>query len=54
LQKRRDTGDLVKLAGVIAIIAVMSTVVAASFIVRASTVSIMPDWSERQLAGMGR
>ena len=50
MQKLRDTGDLVKLVGLIAIITVMSTVVATSFIARASTVSIMPDWSERQLA----
>ncbi len=53
MQKRRDTGDLVKLAGVIAIVTVISTVVAASFVARA-TVSIMPDWSERQLVEMGR
>ena len=38
--------------GVMAIIAVMSTVFAASFIVRSVEVSIMPDWSERQLAAM--
>jgi hypothetical protein len=44
------TGDLVKFAGIIAIIAVMSTVVVASLVSRSSVVAVMPDWSERQLA----
>ncbi len=43
-----------RFVGVSAIIAVISIVVAASFICRANTVSIMPDWSERQLAAMER
>jgi hypothetical protein len=54
LQKRRDTGDLVKLAGASAIIAVISIVIAASFICRTNMVSTMPDWSERQMVEMGR
>jgi hypothetical protein len=36
----------------IAIIAVLSTVVVASLISRSSVVAVMPDWSERQLAAM--
>ncbi len=52
LQSRQDTGRFVMALGVMAIIAVMSTVFAASFIVRSVEVSIMPDWSERQLAAM--
>jgi hypothetical protein len=48
------TGDLVKFAGIIAIIAVMSTVVVASLISRSSVVAVMPDWSERQLAELAR
>jgi hypothetical protein len=47
-------GDLVKFAGMIAIIAVMSTVVVASLISRSSVVVVMPDWSERQLAELAR
>ena len=54
MQKRRDTGDLVKLAGASAIIAVISIVIAASFICRTNMVSTMPDWSERQMVEMGR
>ena len=46
------TGELVKFAGMIAIIAVMSTVVVASLISRSSVVAVMPDWSERQLAAV--
>jgi hypothetical protein len=48
------TGDLVKFAGMIAIIAVVSTVVVASLISRSSVVAVMPDWSERQLAELAR
>ena len=48
------TGDLVKFAGMIAIITVVSTVVVASLISRSSVVAVMPDWSERQLAELGR
>ena len=48
------TGDLVKFAGMIAIIAVMSTVVVASLISRSSVFVVMPDWSERQLAEFAR
>jgi hypothetical protein len=48
------TGDLVKFSGMIAIIAVMSTVVVASLISRSSVVAVMPDWSERQLAELAR
>jgi hypothetical protein len=54
LRSRGATGDLVKLAGMIAIIAVMSTVVVASLISRSSVVVVMPDWSERQLAQLAR
>jgi hypothetical protein len=43
-------GDLVKFVGMIAIIAVVSTVVVASLISRSGVVAVMPDWSERQLA----
>jgi hypothetical protein len=50
LRSLGGTGDLVKFAGMIAIIAVMSTVVVASLISRSSVVAVMPDWSERQLA----
>ena len=46
------TGDLVKFAGIIAIIAVMSTVVVASLISRSNVLAVMPDWSERQLAAV--
>jgi hypothetical protein len=48
------TGDLVKFAGMIAIIAVMSTVVVASLISHRSVIAFMPDWSERQLAELAR
>jgi hypothetical protein len=54
LRSFRATGDLVKFAGMIAIIAVMSTVVVASLISRSGVVAVMPDWSERQLAELGR
>ncbi len=47
-------GDLVKLLGLIAIIAIIFTVVAATFTYRSSVVSITPDWRERQAAGMER
>jgi hypothetical protein len=54
LRSLRATGDLVKFAGMIAIIAVISTVVVASLISRGSVVAVMPDWSERQLAELAR
>jgi hypothetical protein len=54
LRSLGGTGDLVKFAGMIAIIAVMSTVVVASLISRSSVVAVMPDWSERQLAELAR
>jgi hypothetical protein len=38
----------------IAIIAVMSTIVTASLICRNNVAADMPDWSERQLAGLAR
>jgi hypothetical protein len=38
----------------IAIIAVISTVVVASLISRSSVIAFMPDWSERQLAALAR
>jgi hypothetical protein len=50
LRSHGATGDLVKFAGMIAIIAVVSTVVVASLISRSCVVAVMPDWSERQLA----
>ena len=50
MRSLRATGNLVKFAGMIAIIVVMSTVVVASLISRSSVVAVMPDWSERQLA----
>jgi hypothetical protein len=54
LRSLGETGELVKFAGMIAIIAVMSTVVVASLISRSSVVAVMPDWSERQLAKLVR
>jgi hypothetical protein len=44
---RRDTGDLVKLIGVIGIIAVTSIVVGAALIDSGSVAAVMPDWSAR-------
>jgi hypothetical protein len=41
---RRDTGDLVKLIGVIGIIAVTSIVVGAALIDSGSVAAVMPDW----------
>jgi hypothetical protein len=38
----------------VAIIAVMSTVVVASLNSRSSVLAVMPDWSERQLAELAR
>ncbi len=46
----RDTGDLVKLAGLLAIFAVMLIVIAAHFIAQPSERSVMMDSSERRLA----
>jgi hypothetical protein len=54
LNKRRDTGNLVNVLGIIAIIAVTSVIVIASLMSRSSTVWVMPDWSERQLAAPAR
>ncbi len=54
LQKRRDTGDLVKFIGVIGIIAVMSIAVGAALIDGSGVAAVMPDLSERQMVGMGR
>ena len=51
MHTRRDTGDLVNFLGVIGIIAVMSIVVVASLMGH-SSMAVMPDWSERQLAAM--
>jgi hypothetical protein len=36
----------------IAMIVVMSTVIVASLICRSNVATVMPDWSERQLAAM--
>jgi hypothetical protein len=54
LNKRRDTGNLVNVLGIIAIIVVTSVIVIASLMSRSSTVLFMPDWSERQLAAPAR
>jgi len=54
LQKRRDTGDLVKFIGVIGIIAVMSIAVGAALIGSSGVAAIMPGLSERQMVEMGR
>jgi len=54
LNKRRDTGNLVNVLGIIAIIVVTSVIVIASLMSRSSTVWVMPDWSERRLVEMGR
>ncbi len=54
LQKRRDTGDLVKFIGVIGIIAVMSIAVGAALIGSSGVAAVMPDLSERQMVEMGR
>jgi hypothetical protein len=43
LQKRRDTGDLVKFIGVIGIIAVMSIAVGAALIGSSGVAAVMPD-----------
>ena len=53
MHTRRDTGDLVNFIGVIGIIAVMSIVVVAALMGHGS-MAVMPDWSERQLAELGR
>ncbi len=54
LQKRRDTGDLVKFIGVIGIIAVMSIAVSAALVGSSGVAAVMPDLSGRQMVGMGR
>jgi len=54
MRNRRDTGDLVKFIGVIGIIAVMSIAVGAALIGNGSMAAVMPDWSERQTAEIGR
>jgi hypothetical protein len=54
LNKRRDTGNLVNVLGIIAIIVVTSVIVIASLMSRSRTVLVMPDWSERQLAAPAR
>jgi hypothetical protein len=54
LQKRRDTGDLVKFIGVIGIIAVMSIAVGAALIGSSGVAAVMPDLSERQMVEMAR
>ncbi len=54
LQKRRDTGDLVKFIGVIGIIAVMSIAVGAALVGSSGVAAVMPDLSGRQMVGMGR
>ncbi len=53
MQTRRDIGNLVTLAGMIAIIAVTSVIIVGSLMGH-SNVAVMPDWSERQLAQLGR
>ncbi len=53
MQKRRDTGDLVKFIGVIGIIAVMSIAVGAALIDGSGVAAVMPDLSERQLVELG-
>jgi hypothetical protein len=54
LQKRRDTGDLVKFIGVIGIIAVMSIAVGAALIGSSGVAAVMPDLSERQMVERAR
>jgi hypothetical protein len=54
LQKRRDTGDLVKFIGVTGIIAVMSIAVGAALVRSNGLAAVMPDLSERQMVEMGR
>ena len=53
MQTRRDIGNLVTLAGMIAIIAVTSVIIVGSLMGH-SSVAVMPDWSERQLVQLGR
>jgi hypothetical protein len=52
VQKAQDTGNFIRIAGVIGIVALISIVVAASFIRhnRNNLGSAMQDWSERQTA----
>jgi hypothetical protein len=54
LQKRRDTGDLVKFIGVIGIISVMSIAVGAALMGSSGVAAVMPEWSERQMVEIGR
>jgi hypothetical protein len=55
VQNTQDPGNFVRIAGAVAIITLISTVVAASFIPhsRSNLVSTMADWSERQIGGTG-
>jgi hypothetical protein len=52
VQKAQDTGNFIRMAGVIGIITLFSIVVAASFIRhnRNDLGAAMQDWSERQTA----
>ena len=52
MQKAQDTGNFIRIAGVIGIITLISIVVAASFIRhnRNNLGSAMQGWSERQTA----
>ena len=49
-----ETGDRVRLLAAIAIVAVTSIPVVASFIRHSSAATFMPEWNERQLAEMRR
>jgi hypothetical protein len=55
VQNTQDPGNFVRIAGAVAIVTLISTVVAASFIPhsRNNLVSTMADWSERQIDGIG-
>ena len=55
MHRSQDTGNFVRIAGMIAIITLISTVVAASFIyhILNNLVSATPEWSERKIAGIG-
>ncbi len=52
MQKAQETGNFIRIAGVIGIITLISIVVAASFIRhnRNNVGAAMQDWSERQTA----
>ena len=55
MHRSQDTGNFVRIAGMIAIITLIFTVVSASFVYhnRNNLVSATPEWSERQTAGIG-